>query len=81
MTSPEARHDDRMIDEALEETFPASDPITPAAPGSLIGRRYAVTEDETTRAQAAFTAAQPWLLCALAGGVIVGLLLRRRHRN
>jgi hypothetical protein len=32
-----ARHDDWLLDEALRETFPASDPISPARPraGSL----------------------------------------------
>jgi len=30
---PEKQHEDEELDEALEETFPASDPIEPAQPG------------------------------------------------
>jgi hypothetical protein len=36
-----AGHDEWALDEALEETFPASDPPTPTRPGSTIARRYA----------------------------------------
>lgn len=33
-------HDERAIDESIEETFPASDSITPSQPGSLLGSRH-----------------------------------------
>ncbi|HZR69179.1 MAG TPA: hypothetical protein VFB01_08995 [Burkholderiales bacterium] len=36
-------HDEWMLDEAVEESFPASDPATPARPGSTLGKRYATT--------------------------------------
>ena len=32
--APEREHRESVLDEALEETFPASDPISPAAPGN-----------------------------------------------
>jgi hypothetical protein len=35
-------HDEWALDEALEETFPASDPPTPPRPGSTMAQRYAV---------------------------------------
>jgi hypothetical protein len=34
-------HDEWLLDEAIEETFPASDPPTPVRPGSSISLRYA----------------------------------------
>ena len=34
-------HDEWVMDEALEETFPASDPPYPMRPGSTIARRNA----------------------------------------
>jgi hypothetical protein len=35
----EAGHDEWLIDESLEETFPASDPTLPVRPGSTLSRR------------------------------------------
>jgi hypothetical protein len=32
-------HDDWLLDEALAETFPASDPTTPTRPGSSVAKR------------------------------------------
>jgi hypothetical protein len=40
-------HDERVIDESLEETFPASDATTPTRPGSLVGLRYAARTEST----------------------------------
>jgi hypothetical protein len=37
-------HDEWLLDESVEESFPASDPAAPARPGSTLSRRY-----ETTR--------------------------------
>ena len=40
--SPEAEdHNEWLIDESLEETFPASDPTLPVRPGSTVAERYA----------------------------------------
>ena len=40
--SPEADdHNEWLIDESLEETFPASDPTSPVRPGSTVAERYA----------------------------------------
>ncbi len=32
-TEPDPDNEDELLDEALEETFPASDPISPMVPG------------------------------------------------
>jgi hypothetical protein len=37
-------HDERLLDESIEETFPASDPTSPVRPGSTLGLRYAAHE-------------------------------------
>ena len=37
-----AAHDEWLLDEALEETFPASDPVLPARPGSSLSLRHTV---------------------------------------
>jgi hypothetical protein len=35
----DAGHDEWLIDESIEETFPASDPTLPVRPGSTLSRR------------------------------------------
>jgi hypothetical protein len=35
----EGAHDEQLLDEALEETFPASDALAETQPGSLAARR------------------------------------------
>jgi hypothetical protein len=34
-------HDEWLLDESIEETFPASDPTSPVRPGSTLGLRNA----------------------------------------
>jgi hypothetical protein len=34
-----AGHDEWLIDQSIEETFPASDPMLPVIPGSSLSRR------------------------------------------
>ena len=36
-------HDEWLLDESIEESFPASDPVTPSRPGSTLGKRYQTT--------------------------------------
>jgi hypothetical protein len=42
-------HDEWLIDEALAETFPASDPPAPAQPGSTVGSHYAARARDAGR--------------------------------
>jgi hypothetical protein len=37
--SGSAGHDEWLLDESIEETFPASDPTLPVQPGSTLSRR------------------------------------------
>jgi len=39
-------HDERLLDEALDETFPASDPISPSIGDSLDRRSYQILSNE-----------------------------------
>ena len=36
-----ARHEEWLIDEAIRDSFPASDPASTSQPGSLASERYA----------------------------------------
>ena len=72
--SPE--HDEWAIDEALQETFPASDPPLPMRPGSSMSIRYAHRAAERTRLlrirhgwQWAALAAAVVFVCAFAGRI------------
>ncbi len=47
----EPNHDEWLLDESVEESFPASDPATPARPGSTLAKRYQ-TNRKTAKAKA-----------------------------
>jgi hypothetical protein len=36
-------HDEWLLDESVEESFPASDPVSSSRPGSTLSRRYQTT--------------------------------------
>jgi hypothetical protein len=46
----EPNHDEWVLDEALEETFPASDPPVPVRPGSTLALRYSGRAARRSRA-------------------------------
>jgi hypothetical protein len=77
-----ARHNEWLIDEAIKETFPASDPISPGQPGSLVGLRYAEFESPIGHRRSGPPGVRwrPWLV---TGGVLcfaIWLAVRRRRR-
>jgi hypothetical protein len=37
-------HDEWLLDESVEESFPASDPVSPSRPGSTLAKRYQTTK-------------------------------------
>ena len=80
MRSADSERDERLIDESLMETFPASDATSPARPGSLLGMRYAANARSPKPAGMLGSALQMGLALALLGGLTAGMLLmRRRH--
>jgi hypothetical protein len=42
-----SQRDEWILDQAVEETFPASDPTLPSRPGSTLGLRYPVARRDT----------------------------------
>ena len=46
--SSDAR-EERLLDDAIDDTFPASDPISHGQPGSIVGTRYAALERRARR--------------------------------
>ena len=70
--------DEWLLDEAIDDTFPASDPVSHSQPGSILNRRYAAREH---RARTARHRRADRTLWWLAVGAVVGTLLlvgRRR---
>jgi hypothetical protein len=71
-------HDEWALDEALEETFPASDPPTPPRPGSTMAQRYAVRATANGFRLRRLRAMQ-WVV--IAASVVFAVLWFRRQRD
>lgn len=73
--------EERLLDDAIDDTFPASDPVALNQPGSLVSMRYAAREHQarTTRRRHADRAAA--LLLTGAAIVVTLWVVRRRSRN
>ena len=75
-------HDEWLIDEALAETFPASDAPSPVRPGSTVATDYARARSPAsarTRSRPFGAPASPWPALVFAIALVV-VLLRRRGR-
>lgn len=77
----DARYEEWLLDDAIDDTFPASDPISHGQPGSIINVRYAARERRDRNAQRHLANLAPWwiLIGATAAGAL--LLVRRRARQ
>ncbi len=65
--------DDWILDESVEETFPASDPTSASQPGSIAAQRAAGSRWRTNGRSSA------WLpLALLAGAAVAWVAIRRR---
>ncbi|HEX6793366.1 MAG TPA: hypothetical protein VF304_05885 [Casimicrobiaceae bacterium] len=74
--------EERLLDDAIDDTFPASDPVALNQPGSLVYARYAAREHEARIARRRLADRAAALL--LIGAVIAGAVLvvrRRRPRD
>jgi hypothetical protein len=76
------RHDEQLVDDAIEFTFPATDAVSSAQPGSIVNLRYTASERRQRRASTrGFDSASWWLLPACAMGLALLLLMRRDARR
>jgi hypothetical protein len=67
--SSDAREEE-LLDDAIDDTFPASDPVSHGQPGSTVNRRYEALRRDARSRQSLTT----WMLVgtALAVGVAIG---------
>lgn len=65
------QHDEALIDQAVAETFPASDPISPAYEKSLAP---VALRNEATRWRAWIKVAVPYVIAGAAGAAIYALV-------
>ena len=76
------RHEEWLLDEAIDDTFPASDAVALGQPGSSVNLRYAALERHTRRHRSRVANTRiGWLLL---GGLAAGawlLVVRARHRR
>ena len=72
-----ARHDEWLIDEAVEQTFPASDPSSAGQPGSIVNLRYAAQQQARRSRSRLRSRGALWLAAA---GVALGVVLLAARR-
>ncbi len=71
-SSKSSRHVDRMLDEAIEDSFPTSDPVSLAMPHDRV-------KASPSRAMQMATGLRDAWPLAIVGGIIAALLLSRRR--
>ena len=74
-----AAHNEWLVDEAIDDSFPASDPVASGQPGSIVNMRYAAQERRARRLGAA-TTEKPWILVAAAFAACATALVLARRR-
>jgi hypothetical protein len=70
------QHDERLLDDAIDDSFPASDPVALGVPGSSVNLRYAERARRARRLRQWEIAG--WSALAGAAVTLVVLLLRKR---
>ena len=73
-------HDEWLLDDAIDDTFPASDPVSLGQPGSTVNLRYAALERRDRRPQVSSRRSMTtwWVL---AGVAVTFAFLFVRHRR
>jgi hypothetical protein len=67
-----------LLDDAIDDTFPASDPVSPGQPGSIVNLRYAALEGARRRRRSIDRHLIAWsVLVGAAVACTVALVLRR----
>lgn len=73
------RHEEWLLDDAIDDTFPASDPVAIGQPGSIVNVRYAGQQAaERRRARTRGALSRWWLPLSV---VACALVVVRRHRR
>ncbi|HXR55843.1 MAG TPA: hypothetical protein VN858_03510 [Casimicrobiaceae bacterium] len=71
--------EERLLDDAIDDTFPASDPVALNQPGSVVYARYAAREREARRSRRRL-ADRTAALLLIGAAVAATLLVVRRKR-
>jgi hypothetical protein len=74
--SPEPLPEERLLDDAIDDTFPASDPVALGMPGSSVNLRYAARARHARHARRWEIAG--WAAVTGAAVALAVLLLRKR---
>ena len=79
LTPSSDSREEHLLDDAIDDTFPASDPVSHGQPGSTVSTRYAALE-QSALDRATDTTAW-WLLAGAALAFGVALLMGRKRRG
>jgi hypothetical protein len=76
------RHEEWLLDDAIDDTFPASDPVATGQPGSIVNMRYA-EQDSTRRGRArrASALARWWVPVSVVACALLLVRQARRDRD
>jgi hypothetical protein len=76
------RHEEWLLDDAIDDTFPASDPVATGQPGSIVNMRYA-EQDSTRRGRArrARALARWWVPDSVGASALLLVRQARRDRD
>lgn len=72
------QHEEWLLDDAIDDTFPASDPVSHGQPGSIVNLRYSALEGPALGKPRGPRAMPGWLLL---GSLVACALLLVRHRR
>jgi len=73
-------HEERMIDESVEQSFPASDPSSTSQPGSIVSRRYAAVRG-VSRTSSTWAPLMGWFVVTTAIACTAILVLKWSRRR
>ena len=71
-------HDEWLLDDAIDDTFPASDPVSHGQPGSIVNLRYSALEGRALPKPRGSRVIPGWLVL---GSLVACALLLVRHRR
>jgi hypothetical protein len=75
LTPSSDAHEERLLDDAIDDTFPASDPISHGQPGSIVNTRYAAMHHGAREAW--WNPTSRWILIGAAAALGYALARRR----